>query len=273
MRQRHHVARPAVVVQQQIGMRARHGRMGEGAGRLARPHRRVDPAAARRTARRPPPARARTRRRPSAPCSRASSQAIVAVLIVRQRRVAVPVLQLRQAEPARLQPVIAVRQARDSWPRTAATSASTTSSSTILERLREEIGAREVAPAVVDLLVLGQRVGDQREQRGMFSPNTSPIARPPPRAAPRRPVGQQVQRLGLRSAPRRRTGSAARRSSRRTAGSRRRGRPPSFSCSSFSSSSRELVRPERAQVAQPRPRNAPAPGRPASRSAPHRPAG
>ena len=45
MRQRHHVARLAHVVEQHIGMRRRHRRMREGARRLAGPHRRVDPVA------------------------------------------------------------------------------------------------------------------------------------------------------------------------------------------------------------------------------------
>ena len=42
--ERHHVARLALVVEQHIGMRRRHGRMREGARRLAGPRRRVDPA-------------------------------------------------------------------------------------------------------------------------------------------------------------------------------------------------------------------------------------
>ena len=45
MRERHHVARLAQVVEQHIGVRGRHGRMRECARRLARPHRRVDPVA------------------------------------------------------------------------------------------------------------------------------------------------------------------------------------------------------------------------------------
>ncbi len=43
MRQRHHVAHPALVINEEIGMGARHRRMGKSARRLARPHRRVDP--------------------------------------------------------------------------------------------------------------------------------------------------------------------------------------------------------------------------------------
>ena len=44
VRQGHHIAQAALVIQQQIGMRARYGRMRKRARRLARPHRRVDPA-------------------------------------------------------------------------------------------------------------------------------------------------------------------------------------------------------------------------------------
>ena len=67
--------------------------------------------------------------------SRASPQRIAAIVVAGQRRVAVPVVERVAAEPARLQPVIAMRQfvvgAADG-----ATIASTTSSSTLLERLR-----------------------------------------------------------------------------------------------------------------------------------------
>src|SRR3546814_12821629 len=42
--ERHHVARLAVIVEQEVGMRARHRRMGEGPRRLAWPWRRIDPA-------------------------------------------------------------------------------------------------------------------------------------------------------------------------------------------------------------------------------------
>ena len=44
VRERHHVARLALIVQQDVGMRARHGRMREGAGRLPFADRRIDPA-------------------------------------------------------------------------------------------------------------------------------------------------------------------------------------------------------------------------------------
>lgn len=45
MRQRHHVARLAEIVQQHIGVDGGHGRMGKGTRRLAGFHRRIDPAA------------------------------------------------------------------------------------------------------------------------------------------------------------------------------------------------------------------------------------
>ena len=44
VRERHHVPRLALVVEEHIGVRRRHRRMREGAGRLAGPDRRVDPA-------------------------------------------------------------------------------------------------------------------------------------------------------------------------------------------------------------------------------------
>ena len=69
MRQRHHVARLALVVHQHIGMRRRRGRMRERARRLARPHRRIDPAIGEETFRDRGHLNARSRDRPSAPSS------------------------------------------------------------------------------------------------------------------------------------------------------------------------------------------------------------
>jgi hypothetical protein len=51
VRQRHHVARLAEIVDQHIGVHRRHRRMGECAGYLARTARRIDPAAVEETAR------------------------------------------------------------------------------------------------------------------------------------------------------------------------------------------------------------------------------
>ena len=85
----------AVIVQQQIGMRARrHGRMGEGARRLARPRRRVDPALVEELLGRSSRARARRRHRHRARSSGPSVQGIVRSRILRQRRVAVPIIEL-----------------------------------------------------------------------------------------------------------------------------------------------------------------------------------
>ena len=52
VRERHHVARLALIVEQHIRMRRRHGRMREGARRFARTHRRIDPVVRRRIGRR-----------------------------------------------------------------------------------------------------------------------------------------------------------------------------------------------------------------------------
>src|SRR5262249_39113343 len=43
VREYHHVARPALVIEQHVGMCRGHGRMREGAGRFAGAYRRVDP--------------------------------------------------------------------------------------------------------------------------------------------------------------------------------------------------------------------------------------
>ena len=112
MRQRHHVAGASVVVQQQVRMRRRHCRMRERPARLAGLQRRIDPRPVEKA-----PAdlgqigaeRAIRRQHPLArivPRDRA-------VVVVGQRRVAVPVHQLRQAEPLRLHQVVAMRQPRE----------------------------------------------------------------------------------------------------------------------------------------------------------------
>ena len=79
MGERHHVARLALIVEQHIRMRRRHGRMRKGAGRLARPRRRVDPAVVEEALGDRRPSSARTRRRRSAPSSRACGQAMVRI--------------------------------------------------------------------------------------------------------------------------------------------------------------------------------------------------
>ena len=86
-----------------------------------------------------------------------------ALRLLGQRRVAIPVRQLRHAEPARLHAVIAVRQARIAFAHG--------SDEGVDHRRLDLVGEMpavgdilEAAPAVGNLLVLGERVGDQREQ-------------------------------------------------------------------------------------------------------------
>ena len=167
VRQGHHVANLSLIVQQEIRMRRRHRRMGEGPWRLARPRRRVDPARAEEFA-----ADIRQFRREGVvgvehdllglgPGDRA-------VVMLGQRRVAVPVGHGLDAEPLRFQLVVAVRELGVS----------------LLDRRRERVDhlvlhdvgevterlrPRVLAPAVVDLLVLDQRVGDQREDRDILA--------------------------------------------------------------------------------------------------------
>ena len=161
MRERHHVARLALIVEQHVRVRRRHGRMRERAGLLARPRRRIDPVAREeilgdlRHARRERPIGAEHRVLRLAPADRARVD-------LRQRRVAVPVRQALLAEPLRLQRVIAMRQPRIGVAHRR---------DQRLDHLRlDAVGQMprvgdvlEAAPAVGNLLVLGERVGDQRE--------------------------------------------------------------------------------------------------------------
>ena len=161
MGERHHVARLALVVHQHVGMRRRRGRMRERARRLAGPHRRIDPAVgeealgdvghARREA-----AIGRQhhvlRLGPGDAAGRGE----------RQRRVAVPMRQLLLFEPAGLQPVIAMRQFRIGR----AHRGDQRIDDLALDAVVEMAGVRDIgkaAPAVGNVLVLGERVGDQRK--------------------------------------------------------------------------------------------------------------
>ena len=112
VRQRHHVARLALVVHEDVGVRRRHRRMREGAGRLALAHRRIDPAAVEEAlgdgghVRREAAVGVehhRLRVRPGHDALR----------LVGQRRVAVPVGELVLAEPPGLHGVVAMRGAAD----------------------------------------------------------------------------------------------------------------------------------------------------------------
>ena len=135
--------------------------MGEGPWRLARPHRRIDPALVEKA-----PGYSRKLWRKFA----ISLQHRVAGAVPRehfghrfwQGRIAVPVFQLLLAKPFGFQPVIAVRQARIGGRHRA---------DQRIDDLRlhpvRQVAALghilETAPGVADVLVLGQRVGDQRK--------------------------------------------------------------------------------------------------------------
>ncbi len=108
VRERHDVARFALVVEEDVGMRRWHGRMRECAGRLAGTNRRIDPIAGEkmpgdfghpRRERAVGGKHGRTRLAPADPAG----------CDFRQRRVSVPMRQTLLAEPAGLERVIAVR--------------------------------------------------------------------------------------------------------------------------------------------------------------------
>jgi hypothetical protein len=112
VRQRHHVARFAEIVQHQIGMRARYRRMGEGARRLALAYRRIDPAGTEERL----GDLDQLRRKPAIGGEDGRFRRLPVegpVVARRQRRVAVPNVQfaveLVLAEPFRLHRVIAMR--------------------------------------------------------------------------------------------------------------------------------------------------------------------
>ncbi len=200
VRERHHVARAAVVVQQQIGMRRGHGRVREGAGRLARLEPRIDPGPG---------------EEPVAHIGEIVGEGAVgaadartglgpgdlAVVILRQRRVAVPVLQLVEAEPAGLERVVAVREAREGR--------GDGGDQRVDHLVLDHVGAVAVAlglriapPGVDDLLVLGERVGDQREQPRVLGKAVADRVRrgrTPGTVGIRQPVerGGQRQRLAV----------------------------------------------------------------------------
>ena len=179
VRERHDVARAPLVVHQHVGVHARHGRMAERAGILARPQGGVDPALAEEALedRREP-------RREAAIGVEHDDLGIrpgdPLVAVLGQRRVAIPVLEMVEPEPARLQRVVAVRQAGIG----VADRRDQRVDHLVLDVIGEVAARdrpRELAPAVLDLLVLGERVGDQREQ-------PDPGRRAPRRSRSRRPA-------------------------------------------------------------------------------------
>ncbi len=194
VRQCHHIARLALVVQQQIGVRARHRRVGKGARRLAGPQRRIDPPPGEKT----PADRSHLGREGAVgrqhgllrfrPGNRA-------LLLFGQRCVAVPERQFLDPEPMRLQPVIAVRQ---SWI-ALAHRRDQRIDDLVLDKICQIARgdrSREAAPAVLDFLVLGERVGDQREGARVLAQHLADRLR---RLAAdfRVLVGQQIERFRL----------------------------------------------------------------------------
>ena len=159
VRERHHVARPPLVVHQHVRVHARHRRVAERAGVLARAQGGIDPA---------PREEAvddlgERRREPAIGLQHdhlgvVPGHALVAVF--GNRRIAIPVLQALQAKPARLERVIAMRQARIGRPDRGDQGVDHLVLDLIGEVARGD-RARELAPAILQLLVLGQRVGDQ----------------------------------------------------------------------------------------------------------------
>ena len=140
--------------------------MREGAGLLAGAHRRVDPALLEelvgdlRHLRREGAVGGEHRRACIAPWDRALRH-------LRQRRVAVPVRQLLLAEPFGLQRIIAVRQFRIGRAHGGDQRLHHFRLDAVGEMAR--VGdILEAAPAVGDFLVLGERIGDQRERAQIF---------------------------------------------------------------------------------------------------------
>ena len=254
VRQRHHVARAG------RGSSAA-GRDARSAPSGARRRRAPCPAAAARRSR----ACRRTRRPTSAssgekaligrraPASRASGQAIGAVVVVRQRRVAVPVVQLSQAEPLAPSARSSGATARIARLAPPTTSASTTSSSTWLARLREETGRAKLRQLSSISLSLASVLVTSAKSRLLsleaLAPDRSAAAL---RIAPSRSV-QQVQRLGdgqLLAVDRRSAGPAMVSSNRRIQAARP---ATSLLVQQLLELVGELVRAEGAQVAQPGP--------------------
>ena len=191
VRQRHHVARLAEIVEHHIGVDRGDGRMREGPRRLARFHARVDPALVEEGLRQIGHARVeggvglahrRARLKPVHCAGRFG----------RQGRVAVPDLQFLQPHPLRLEAIVAVgklRIGRDD---------------SVAQRLHHfrfhmvrqvppGLRGGHLAPAVVDFLFLRQRVVDAGEKLDVRLEHPGQGMRR--RLAPRpHRVGEEVQR-------------------------------------------------------------------------------
>ncbi len=195
VRQGHDVPGLALVVQQQIRMGARHRRVREGARRFARPRRGVDPGVVEEL----PAHLGQFRREAGIGVENGVARLgprDLGVVVLGQRGVAVPVVELVDAEPARLQRVVAVRQ-----PAVLAAHGGDQRLDHVVLDLVGEVAQRDrlgvAPPLVVDLLVLGERVGDQREQPDVLAEN---LAQRLGGLAPHRAVAvaEPVEHLGGR---------------------------------------------------------------------------
>ena len=161
VRQGHHVPRLALIVHQDIGVSRRHRRMGEGARRLAGTSRGIDPAPVEEA----PGNVGHPWREGPIGVEHGVTRLVPrdrALLDARQRRVAVPIGHRLDAEPACLQLVVTVRKSRIGRLHRLHHRGNDFGLDPVGEVARVgDVG--EPAPAVGDLLVLGQRVGDQRE--------------------------------------------------------------------------------------------------------------
>ncbi len=174
-------------------MRARHCRMGERARCLARPHRRVDPASGEEAAadRRQLVGEGAVGFEHGALRLLPGDQPVV---LVGQRGIAVPGFQLRDAEPFRLQPVVAVRETGIGTAHRGDESIDDLVLDEVPEVTRRD-RPLEAAPAILDLLVLGKRVGDEGEDAGILPKH---LAKDHGRLLARGAVmiGEEMQHLG-----------------------------------------------------------------------------
>ena len=212
--ERHDVPGLALVVHQHIGMRRGDGGVAEGAAVLAGADLGVDPA--------PGEEIVQDAGEPGreAPVGVEHGDLGIGpgapdVGILGQGRVAVPVFELLEAHPLGLERVVAVRDpgigvldGRDQRVH-----------DLVLDLVREVARGdrpREVAPAVLDLLVLGEGVGDPA-QRDPCCARARPRSTRPRPCAPHGPCWREDRRSPGRSAPCRASESAARPASRRRA--------------------------------------------------------
>ena len=165
VRERHHVARLAQVVEHQIGVRTRYGRMGEGPRRLAVLDRRVDPAAIEKRLGDP----GELGREPAIGLHHRGLGGLPvedALVAGGQRGVAVPGVELGLAEPPGLHGVIAVREPRIGFLHRRLQRVDNLALHGIVEV--PAVGdVLEAVPAVGNLLVLGQHVGDVGKEPGV----------------------------------------------------------------------------------------------------------